>query len=119
MDLTYRILGPDDNDELIRLFVENMPQWRVPVLALISGVFDDERLVGCWVIQPAMHAEPLIVDSDYRGRVDFSTLQRLAEEKIPKGTALFCTTHDDRVAKVVQRHGFSLVEDAKFWEKKL
>jgi hypothetical protein len=85
--MTYRLLPAEEWDRLSPLFTKYSmippasPATGLPVAAAVAE--DDQgKIIGCWILQPVFHVEPLILEDRHVNFVRlFNTLLQSVEGK--------------------------------------
>lgn len=79
--LEYRILAPNEWDQVRASFARR--DWRVPNprLSLAAVAEDDGRLAAGVILQPVLHLEPVFSEPGYEARADFRRIFRLVKSQ--------------------------------------
>lgn len=101
--ITARVLPGEEWWKLADIFAENGAELPERDLARIAVEEDDGKAVSFLTAQMAMHLEPLWQHPDYRGRLSFRRLLRLAEEQVSGKYYAFAP--DDHVGRIMQASG--------------
>jgi hypothetical protein len=112
MAIEYRFLAPEEYEGLRPVFEENGGDLPSPQLSAIFAAFSEDKVVGFHVLQYVPHAEPMWVDPEFRGQVNWREFQRGIESLFDKeeGGSYYIFPSDERVAKMCKRGGMTQVE---------
>jgi hypothetical protein len=120
MAIEYRFLSPEEYVLVKEVFEEHEGDLPDPQLSAIYAAFDGGRVVGFHVLQYVPHAEPMWINPDYRGQVNWREFQRGIESlfSASEGGSYYIFPSDERVAKMCKRGGMEEVP-FKAWRREI
>jgi hypothetical protein len=110
--LTYRILPPQEWAKLVEYCTTKYgyipPD---PAFATASVVEDGDKIVAAHILQVQYHAEPIMIDKDYSGRVNFLNMVKKLEELffLQEGSKTYYAFSDSRlIDEMAEKAGMKL-----------
>jgi hypothetical protein len=96
--MNYGLLTPEEWPQakfILDSFGQNFQQYGA---AIIASCKDDERIVGLHCLHPVLHGEPVWIDPDYRGRVNFLYMKEQLTSSLKPGTEYYVFAPDRKIS---------------------
>lgn len=119
--MEYRIATPEEVQILKPIFDEYDSPLPDPMFSKVAVAVDDSGCVkGFLVLQLVYHIEPLYVNEESRGEVNFFKLQDVLESLFTENSTHpwpYAFTSEERMDAVMERAGYSELPYNKVWRK--
>jgi hypothetical protein len=120
--LRYRILNPEEWHRLLEIYPDDQ-QLPSPEVASAVVAEHDDHIVSVLFLQLAFHMEPMIINPNYRSRVNFlrlvSTLETAFGKALPEGQSgiyYVSAPKDSRIPAMARTAGMQSL-DQELWAK--
>ena len=105
--MEYRLLAKEEWPIALPLLREHGGM--LPNEGMISCALDGDKVAALAVLQPALHGEPVVIDKQYQGKVNFYSLQMQWKRALPKGTEYWVFCPNDKIARLAEGSGMHMV----------
>jgi GNAT superfamily N-acetyltransferase len=116
--IKYGIIQQSDWEQLRPVF-DNYGDRLPDQLQATAAIADDGELAGMWMLRTVLHAGPLWVREDLRGKGIWRGLHEQIESLVPheEGTGYYTFSASDKVEAIHRKLGFKEVH-MKLWERR-
>src|SRR3989304_1462807 len=116
--MDYSIIHPSEWQRLKPVFESHGDSLPDPMQAT-AAIADDGQLAGMWVLRQVLHAGPLWVREDLRGKGIWRGLHEQIENLVPHeaGTGYYTFSGSEKVEAIHRKLGFKEVP-MKLWERR-
>lgn len=98
--MDYFLLPNEERSKLAPVFEKQGVA--IPPMSVIAIATNDSGIGGFLCLQPAMHAEPLWIDRQYRGKIDFRRLLKTVTQTMPARVPYYVFAPDAKIARMAE-----------------
>lgn len=115
--MTYRFLEDHEWDRA-KTF-GNFPRPKPEYSKIVIAETEDGQVAGYWVLQMALHLEPLFIEDRYRGKVRVDRLYEKMMESVAKGSSIYCLADEGSIAERIAKFFGAKKLHHRIWVKEI